>query len=225
MGVLRMLVAMIRKDLLSELRTKEMFGSMLVFILIVIVMFRFAFGSLTENTALAGSGLLWIAFIFAGVLGINRSLVGESERGGLYGMMLCPMDRSLIYFGKVASNLVFLLIIEAISLPLFSVFLNFKIWPVLPGLIPVMIISSLGFVSVGTLLAGITVNTKTREILLPVLLFPVVLPIVMGAIKLTSTVFQGNIGSEFWSWTRIVVVSDIVFLLVSYLTFEFLLEE
>lgn len=193
--------------------------------------FRFA-GDLIVNFALeldaetrsnVTSGVLWVTFAFAGTLGLNRSMSMEKDRGCLDGLLLSPVDRSAIYFGKALGNFVFMLIVEAIVLPIYSVLYNVNLFN--PGLILVMILGSLGYVVVGTLLSTMTVQTRMRDMLLPILLFPVVIPLFMAAVKASSGFLEGLDMQEVKIWINLLVAFDVIFTAVGFMLFEYVIEE
>jgi len=215
--------AIVWKDVVAELRTKEIFTSMLVFALLVVVIFNFAFELRQVDMSLMGPGILWVAFTFAGVLGLNRSFVLEKDRGSLEGLMLAPVDRSAIYLGKLLGNLLFMLVMEAFALPLFAVLNNQPL--LLPGLVPIIFLGTLGFVTVGTLFAAMSVNTRTREVMLPILLFPMMVPVVIAAVKATGVVLAGDPLSAAGDWLSLLVAFDVIFLVVCWLVFEYVVEE
>lgn len=211
------------KDLIHELRTKDILTSVLIFALLVIVIFNFAFEPGAESLGLIAPGLLWVAFTFSGVLGLNRSFVLEKDKGCLEGLMLCPVDRGVIYIGKMLGSLVFMLVVEAIALPIFSILFNLPL--IMPRMLIIAPLSTLGFVSVGTLFSAIAVNTKAREIMLPVLLFPIIVPVIIAAVKATGAELAGQSWAALDLWLPLIIAFDLIFLVVSYLTFEYVLEE
>lgn len=213
------------KDLLSEFRTKEMILSMLVFSIMVAVIFDFAFPPGSEFIREASPGILWMTFIFAGLLGMNRSFVYEVDKGCLHGLMLAPIDRTFIYVGKFLVNFIFITIVELITLPIFSIFFDFNLMNSPGLLLLVVVLSTIGLSVIGTLFASISVNTRTREVMLPILHFPVSIPIILCAVEATTAVFQQKDWNEIWAWLRILIVFDIIFLIVSLLTFEYIIEE
>lgn len=210
------------KDILSELRTKDIVISVLVFALLVIVIFNFALEP-SPNTALLAAGVLWVAFTFAGVLNLSRSFVLEKDKGCLEGLMLCPLGRGTIYLGKMLGSLAFMFAVEAVVLPIFSVLFNQPIF--LPRLILITALATVGFVSVGTLFSAIAVNTKTREIILPILFLPAVIPVVIAAVSASGMVLTGEPWGAIARWLWVIIAFDGVFLAVSPLSFEFVLEE
>lgn len=225
MDLLRKALCIVWKDVLCELRTKEALSSMFVFALLAIVIFNFAFqlrGD-DDSTGLIAPGVLWVAFTFAGVLGLSRSFIREKDRGCLEGLMLCPVDRSAIYVGKMLGNMVFMLAMEAIALPMFAVFFNLPI--LMPSLLLVVLLGTVGFAAVGTLFSAISVNTKAREVMLPILFFPIVIPVVIAAVKSTGQIFDGVSFEQSVPWINLMLAFDVIFLVVSFLSFEYVIEE
>jgi heme exporter protein B len=224
------ILAIVRKDVRTELRSRQMVSSMFVFAVLVLLVFNFTL-FLDEARALdLGPGILWVAFVFAAVLGLNRSFAIEGENHCLSGLMMAPAPRSSIYLGKLLSNVLFILAMEAFVLPLFVVLFNLSIWEVLTAaelltFLLVLALGTVGYAAVGTILAGVASNTTMRDVFLPVLLFPVSVPIVIGAAESTRLLFDENPDSTPWVWIRVLVVFAVVFLVVSWLTFEYVIEE
>lgn len=230
MRFLDVVAAIFRKDLQAEIRSKEILASMFVFAVLVLVIFNFTLSLDGERTRELGPGILWVAFIFSGVLGLNRTFASERENRSLDGLKLAPVDRSAIYFAKLASNLTFMLVAEVLLLPLFGLFFNFNL---LTDLNPaelltfvlVVFLGTLGYVAVGTTLAAIAANTTMREVMLPLLLFPVAVPVVIGASESTRVLFQHDPLGNPWQWVRVLAAFATIFMVVSWLTFEYVLEE
>lgn len=230
MSYLSVVVAIIKKDIRSELRTKEMVASMFVFSVLVLLIFNFTLSLDRETTLALAPGILWVAFVFAGSLGLNRSFASERENRCIHGLMLAPVDRSALYFGKLVSNVIFMLVAEVFLLPLFMVFFNLNLFAELEPaafmtFLLVVGLGTLGYAAVGTTLAAIAANTTMREVLLPVLLFPVAVPVVIGAAESTRLIFQPDLFHSPWGWIRLLAVFAVVFIVVSWLTFEYVLEE
>ena len=223
MRFLRKVLAIIQKDVAVELCTKEMLSSMFVFALLVIVIFNFAFELRVEDVRQVAPGVLWVTFIFAGMLGLSRSFVLEKDKGCLEGLLLCPVDRSAIYFGKMLGNVIFMTMVEAMILPIFSVLFNISLFQ--PLLLLIVVLGTLGFAGVGTLFSAMAVHTRAREVMLPVLLFPVVLPAMIAAVKATGGILDGQPVSEIAHWLRLLVVFDVVFFAISFMTFDYVVEE
>jgi len=223
MRFLRKVLAIVQKDVAVELRTKEILSSMFIFALLVIVIFSFAFELRVEDVRQVTPGVLWVTFIFAGTLGLNRSFALEKDRGCLEGLLLCPVDRSAIYFGKVLGNVIFMLILEAIILPIFSVLFNVSLFQ--PALILIIVLGTLGYAGVGTLLSAMAAHTRAREVMLPILLFPIMVPAMIAAVKATGGIVDGQQLSEIAHWVRLLVVFDVIFLAISFMTFDYVVEE
>ncbi len=215
-------LAIVWKDILSEVRTREIATSLVAFALLIIVVVSFALepGELTSPVA---AGILWVAFTFAGVLGLNRSFVMEKDKGCLQGLMLCPVDRSLIYLGKMLSIVVFMLVVEAIILPVFVILLDQPLFT--PQLAVIALLATIGFAAVGTLFSALAVNTKARDVMLPLLFLPVASPVIIAAIRSSGLALSGESWGAIASWLGVMAAFDVIFLVVSPLVFEFVIEE
>ena len=222
-SLLRATFAIVRKDLAAELRSRELFTSMLIFSLLVLLIFNFALELDPRTRTSVTAGVLWVTFTFAGTLGLNRSMAVEKDRGCMDGLLLAPVDRSAIYFGKAISNLVFMLIVEVIVLPVYSVLYNANLFQ--PGLLLVIFLGSIGYVAVGTLLSAMAVQTRTRDVLLPILLFPLVVPVVIAAVKASGGILQGPEFSEIRTWINLLLVYDLIVIAISVMLFEYVVEE
>ncbi len=215
--------AIVWKDLVAELRSRELLSAMLVFALLVILIFNFALELDIRTRETVTSGVLWVTFAFAGTLGLNRSMAMEKDRGCLDGLLLVPVDRSALYFGKSVANLAFMLIVEGVVLPTYSVLYNVNLFR--PGLLAVILLGSVGYAAVGTLLSSMAVQTRTRDVLLPILLFPVVLPVLIAAVKASNGFLQGFEMTEIWPWLNLLIVYDVIFIAVAFMVFDFVVEE
>jgi len=213
------------KDLLTEYRTKDSLTSMLMFGLLVILMFHFAFEPDSLETERYGPGLLWMTFIFAGILGMNRAFASERENDSLQALKLAPVSWGAIYLGKMLANLLFMLLAEAVMLACFTVFFNFDLIPRLGWMSAIVLLGTLGFASVGTILAAVSMNTRMNDVMLPVLLLPIALPVVIGAVESTSAIFTDPPGEALGFWVKFLVVFNIVFVTLPLLLFEYVLEE
>ena len=214
-------IAILWKDVVLELRTKDIVVSALVFALLVIVVFNFAITPTPQTVAFVAPGILWIAFTFGGVLGLNRSMALERESGGLHALMLTPVSRDLLFFGKMLGTLLFMLLVEIAVFPIFAILYNFSL--LMPGLIPVAILATVAIATVGTLFAAIAANTRSREIMLPLLFFPAVVPVVIAAVEASTAVIQG--GSPFERWIPFLIAYDALFLVVCPFAFQLVVEE
>lgn len=222
-GFLRAIGAIVWKDLAAELRSRELISAMLVFALLVILIFNFALELDAKTRSNVTAGVLWVTFAFAGTLGLNRSMAMEKDRGCLDGLLLAPVDRSAIYFGKAIGNLIFMFIIEIIVLPVYSVLYNTNLFQ--PGLLLVIALGSVGYTVVGTLLASMAVQTRTRDVLLPILLFPVAIPVFIAAVKASSGFLQGIEMAEIIPWLNLLITYDVVFTAVAFMVFDYVVEE
>ena len=216
-------IAITWKDALSGMRTKEIIFSVLVFTLLVIVIFNFAFGTSQEMMELVAPGILWVTFAFAGVLSLNRSFIPEKEQDCLEGLMACPASREVIYVGKMLGSLLFMLIIEVIALLIFAFLFNLPVLSL--QIVAITVLTTIGFVAVGTLFSALAVNTKAREMVLPILFLPIVAPIIISAIKASELALSGEPWSGLSSWLQIIGAFDVIFLIVSFLIFAFVIEE
>ena len=223
--MLRKVWAIFQKDLVIELRTKDSLNAMLFFGIVVLVIFNFALESMRESIRQAVPGVLWVSFAFSGTLGLNRMFAAEKENSCLQGLLMLPMDRGIVYLGKTLAATVFMLITEVVIFVFCLVFFNLTVWREIPYLILVFFVGTLGFTAVGSLLSAISVNTKMREVLLPLILFPVILPILVNAVEATNIILNGTDWSGLKLPLTIMSVFTIVFGTLSYLLFEYVLED
>jgi heme exporter protein B len=220
---LRAVSAIVWKDLAAEWRSRELVSAMLVFALLVILIFNFALELEAGVRAGLSSGILWVTLIFAGTLGLNRSMAVEKDRGCLDGLLLAPVDRTAIYFGKSIANLCFMLAAAVIILPVFSILYSVNLFH--PGLIGVILLGCIGYSAIGTLLAAMAVQTRTRDILLPILLFPVIFPLLLSAVKASGAILQGLPWADYSAWVNLLIVFDVVFCSAAFMVFDFVVEE
>ena len=214
-----------RKDMLIELRTKDSLNAMLFFGIVVLVIFNFALESVRDSIRGAVPGVLWVAFAFSGTLGLNRMFAAEKENSCLQGLLMVPVDRGILYLGKMLAATVFMLITELVVFVLSLVFFNLTVWREIPYLMLVFTVGTLGFTAIGTLLSAVAANTRMREVLLPLILFPVVLPILVNAVEATNIILNTVDYSALRLPLTIMSVFTIVFATVSYLMFDFVLED
>ncbi|MCF8720017.1 heme exporter protein CcmB [Nitrospina gracilis] len=224
-GYFQQIGAIAAKDFSTEFKTRELFSSMFVFGLLVILIFIFSVDLSLVNANAVGPGVLWVAILFAGTLGLNRSFTLEKENGCLQGLILTPVDRSAIYFGKMVSNLVFLLVMEAFLLPVFMVFFNIDLVSHLGPLLVVLFLGTLGFSALGTLLSSLSSNLKTREIMLPILLYPLMVPIAIGSVRMTSQILMGKTLADNLNWLGLTLCFDVIYIGVSIMTIDYIFEE
>lgn len=199
--------------------------SMCVFSFLVIIIFNFAFPPGMEGVDRIIPGILWVAFIFSGLLGIGRSFGVEKDKGSLQGLLLCPVERGTIYVGKMVGNFIFMSMMEAFTLVIFTILFNVNLFPILIPLVLIIVLGTVGFTVVGTIFSAISANTRARDVMLSMLVFPIAVPLIIASIKATGKILDGKSLSEIYSWLKILVAFDVTFLLVSYLTFHFVVEE
>jgi heme exporter protein B len=223
MSTLGKALAITRKDILSEVRTKEIVFSAFIFAALVIIIFNFAFGGDQATMTLVAPGILWVTISFAGMLSLNRSFVAEKEENCLEGLMIAPMPREVIYIGKGLGSLLFMVAIEIITLPVFTVLFN------VPALsLPVIcitLLATVGFAAVGTVFSALAANTKARDMVLPILFFPVIVPVIISAVNGTAAALAGESWSDMSSWLAILAAFDAIFMVVSFWVFPFIVEE
>ena len=217
--------AIFRKDLLIELRTKDSLNAMLFFGIVVLVIFSFALESVRDSIRMAVPGVLWVSFAFSGTLGLNRMFAAEKENSCLQGLLMLPLDRGILYLGKMLAASVFMLFSETIIFVFSLVFFNLTVWREIPYLAVVFVIGTLGFTSVGTLLAAISVNTRLREVMLPLILFPVILPILVMAVESTNIILNTVDYRALKLPLTVMTVFTIIFTTLSYLLFDYVLED
>ncbi|MGD2166309.1 MAG: heme exporter protein CcmB [Anaerolineae bacterium] len=223
MTFLRKVFAIVDKDIAAELHTKEMISSMLVFSALALLIFSFALDLRGEVAEAAAPGVLWATIAFSGTLGLSRSMAREQQTGCIDGLLLAPVDRTAIFFGKAAGNLLFMAVVEVALLPLFSVLFDVALMRL--AIVLVLILGTVGYATVGTLLAAIAVNTRAREVMLPVLLLPLAVPVLIGAVRATGGLLEGATLGQVGGWLRILVVYDLLIAAASLLTFGYVVGE
>ena len=219
------IAAIVWKDFVTELKTRELLSAMFIFALLVILIFIFSINLSIVKASEVGPGILWVAFLFAGTIGLNRSFMLEKENGCLMGLMLVPADRTAIYFGKLISNVIFLSVMEIFILPLFMIFFDVDLLAHIGPLIVVVFLGTLGFCALGTLLSSLSSNLKTREIMLPILLYPLMIPVVIGVVRMTGQILDGVPLLDMMKWIGLTVCFDIIYIGVSIMTIDHILEE
>ncbi len=216
-------LAIAAKDVRVEIRSREVVGGSLVFALLVLVIFNFAFDLEGEMAEVAGPGVLWVAIALAGMMGLGYVFAKEREQGGLQGLLLTPVDRSAIFLGKATGALLLTFALELFLLPVFALFANVSLLS--PGLIVVVILGTIGFVTVGTLFSAMAVTSRSRELLLPLLLLPVVTPVLLAAVEGTRFALQGEPWAELLPALSLLGAFDVVFLGLCPFLFEYVMEE
>ena len=217
------LFALVWKDILLEARTKDIVVTVLVFSLLVIVIFNFALDPTPQTVAFVAPGVLWVAFVFGGVLGLTRSFALEKDQGSIHGLLLAPVSRDTIFFGKMLAIFLFMLLVEVLVFPVFAVLYNLSLLE--PGLVPVAVLATLGIATVGTVFSAMAVNTRAREVMLPLLFFPVILPVMVVAVEASGAVIRDGGSSDMVRWLPLLAAFDAVFLVVCPIAFHLVVEE
>lgn len=212
------------KDLLVERRSKETLNALLFFSLALLFVFQFALDADRERLTAVLPGLLWLAFILSGMLGLGRVFLVERENDCWEGLLLAPGDKSAIYLGKLAGSLTLMFVVEAMVLALFALFFNVDLGPVLPPLMIVIALGTVGFAAMGTLFAALTAQARARELLFPVLLLPVLVPVLLGTVKATEAVLLREPLADVAHWLKLLVAADVIYVVAGLLTFDFILE-
>ncbi len=224
----RQFMAILRKDLIRELRAREMLVSMFLFVMLALVIFHYAFGvdEGADLTSFTG-GMLWVTFIFAALLGLNRSFAQEKDEQCLDGLLLCPVDRVTIFFAKATGNLVFLLIIQAVSVPVFTLFFIERSYAADAGLfVLVLLLADVGICTLGTLLATIAMHTRARDLLMPIVFLPLIVPVLIAATSATTAIFAGGADlGDLAARLGFLAVFDAVFMVAAYGTYDFAIGE
>lgn len=213
------------KDLTSELRTKEMILSMCLFAFLVLIIFNFTFEIGFTNASAIIPGILWVAFLFSGLMGLGRSFGSERDRRTLHGLLLCPISPWGVYLAKMIGTFIFMVIMEIITLSIFTILYNVNLLPHIFPLGLIIFLGTLGFASIGTIFSAMAATTKARDVILSILVFPISVPMILASVKSTGLILGGRSMTEVYSWLKILVAFDLVFLLLAFLTFGFILEE
>lgn len=215
--------AIASKDLRAEFRSRELINSMILFTLMTVMVFSLAMELDAEARESSVAGVLWVTIVFAGLLGLGRSLAAEKDRGSLDALLLAPIARSALFFGKMIGNLLFVLVIALLLLVLLTVLFNITM--VKPLLILVVVLGCIGYTTVGTLLSSMSIHARARETMLPILLLPVVLPVLISAVRASTAILDGKGADEWGSWMQLLAVVDVIFLAAAYALFDFVVEE
>lgn len=221
-GTLRAAFAILRKDALTELRTRESITAMIVFAVMAIVMFNFALRLRIDTFRPLTPGVLWVTIVFAGTLGLGRSLSSEQINQCMDGLLLAPVDRAAIFIGKALTNLLFMGIVGLIVMPIMAILFDESLMQ--PGVWLVLLLGVIGYAGAGTLIATLASSTRAREVFLPILLFPLVLPLLTASVVATSGFLDQLALSEFASWIGVQVAFIVIFWTAGVLLFEYVME-
>jgi heme exporter protein B len=221
-GVLRKIFAIVRKDFVTELRTREVSTAMLVFAIMTLVMFNFALRNRSDNFRDLAPGILWVTLVFAGTLGLNRSMASEQTNQCIDALLLAPMDRAAIFWGKALTNVLFTLIVAALVIPVMAILFDEAM--IRPGVWLTALVGVIGYAGAGTLIATMAASTRAREVFLPILLFPLALPLLTAAVIVTAGFTDGVPFATFGAWLGVMVAMGVIFWTAGTLLFEFLVE-
>ena len=224
MSFARRALIVLWKDVLVERRTKEALNALVFFALVLLFVFQFALGPDRERLVALLPGLLWLGFVLSGLLALGRSFLIERENDCWEGLLLAPGDKSAIYLGKLAGNLALMFTVEALLLVLFALFFNLDLTGALPALLVVVVLGTVGLATLGTLFAAMTADLRARELLFPVLLLPLEVPVLLGTVKATEAVLAGEGLAAASHWLGLLGAADAIFVVVGFLTFEFVIE-
>ena len=222
--MINVLKAVIWKDIIMEYKTKQMTSSMLVFSGLVIVIFGFAFELSIEVLHKVLPGMIWVAMIFSSILGLNRSFILEKSNDCMQGMLLLPCDRTIIFLGKFFANFLFVLLTQIVIVPGFFVFFDYRFQGSLGLLVLILLVGTIGFIAIGTFLAALASNSRMSDMLLPIILFPVTVPLIIAGVQSTSLIFQGQGFDAISQWFYLMLVFDVVFLVIPYMLFDYVME-
>lgn len=216
--------AVVWKDVLVELRAKETVNATLFFSVLLLFVFEFTLGGDRERLVTVLPGLLWLGVLLASLLGLGRSFVLERENDCWEALLLTPGDKSAVYLGKLIGNLLLMTLVEIVVLTLFTLFMNVEIVRALPGLLLVLALGSLGIAAVGTLFGAMTAHVRARELLFPVLLLPILIPVLLAIVKSTEALLRGEPLGEVSHWLKLLAAADVIYVAAGLLTFDVLLE-
>jgi heme exporter protein B len=219
----KVVMTIIRKDLQAELRSRELVATMLLFALLSVLIFSFALELDKVARQESVSGVLWVTIVFASILGLNRSMAMEREGGNMDAMLIAPIPRSAIFMGKLVGNFIFTFTVGVALIPLMTILYNLNM--LTPWLLAVLTLGTLGVSISGTLLAAMTVQTRAREALLPIVMLPVILPLMVAAVNATTGILNDAPQADWMTWPQVLIVVNTVYLVLCFLTFSYVVEE
>lgn len=225
MSFIQPIRSIVWKDLTSEFRSKEMILSMCLFSFLVLIIFSFTLGMGLVNLKEIIPGILWVVFIFSGLMGLSRSFGAERDKGTLPGLLLCPVSRWEIFLAKMMVTLIFTVIMEIFTLSIFIILYNMNLLPYLLPLGLIILLGTVGFCIIGTIFSAMSATTRSRDVILSILVFPILVPLIIAAVQATGIILDGKSIQAIYPWLKILIAFDFVFLLLAYLTFDFIMEE
>jgi heme exporter protein B len=215
---------MIWKDLASEIRSRENISSMFFFAFIVIMIFSFSFSMDLQAAKEIMPGIIWVAFGFTGIIGLGKSFSAELQNDCLENLQTSPIPKGAVYLGKLIANLVFILIVEVILFPMFVIFFNLDVLDKIHWVLLIFFLGTLGLSAIGTLFSAMTVQVRAREVMLPILLLPMAVPVMIGAVEATRGALSGDPWMLYGHWVELLIVFDLIFTVVCFWAFEWILE-
>lgn len=212
------------KDLLLELRRRDSLLTMFFFGTLLLFVFHFAFDMPPDKVAELAPALLWLAFLFTGTLGLAQLFQAERDNHCLDALLLSPLDRGALFLAKTGFNLILMLAVEVVVIPLFWILFNLSGWNLLPQLFLVTLLGTVGFCVLGTITAAITLRARARELLLPLVLFPLMIPVILATIRCMETVLKTGSFGDATAWLRLLIGFDVIFLTIGVLIFDWVIE-
>ena len=217
-------LAILAKDLRIEWRTRESLASVFVLGVLLLIVLAVAHDPTPEAAPALVPAVMWVSFVFTGIVGIQRGFLLERENDCLAGLLSAPRDPADIYAGKLAANVVLLAVTQAVVVPLAGIFLHADLWPVLPGLLVVLLLGNVGFAALATLFGALAARTRARETLMPVLLLPLLVPLLIGAVQATQAVLAGGLGAAREA-VAVLVAFDVIFAVAGWLLFAYVVRD
>lgn len=221
----RRIGAIIWKDFTSERRTKANFNAVVFMAVLTLILFGFAMGPDTAALRDMAGGVIWLTILFSGVLAFNRSYEQELEGGAMDALLLYPGQRRSIFIGKVIANLAFVLLVELVLVPLATILYDLDVWRVAWSLAGILFLGTIGFVTLGTFYAAMASRIRAREVMLPLLLFPMLIPLLVGAVEATTALLAGDVMGDSRVWVRLLIIFDAIFIVICLWAFDFVIEE
>jgi heme exporter protein B len=224
MDLLTQTYLLLRKDLLLELRRRDSLLTMFFFGTLLLFVFHFSFDLPPDKVAEMAPALLWLAFLFTGTLGLAQLFQAERENHCLDALLLSPLDRGALFLAKTSFNLILMLLVEVVVMPLFWILFNLSAWNLLPQLFLVILLGTIGFCVLGTIMSALTLRARARELLLPLVLFPLMIPVILATIRCMESVLRNGEFGEALSWLKLLVGFDVIFMTVGVLIFDWVIE-
>jgi heme exporter protein B len=224
MTLLKETYLLLWKDLLLELRRRESLLTMFFFGTLLLFVFHFSFDLAPDKIAEMAPALLWLAFLFTGTLGLAQLFNAERENHCLDALLLSPLDRGALFLAKTGFNLILMLLVEVVVIPLFWILFNLSSWNLLPQIFLVSLLGTVGFCSLGTMMAAVTLRARARELLLPLVLFPLMIPVILGTIRCMENILRMGDFGEALPWLRLLLGFDVIFLTLGVLLFDHVIE-